>query len=70
MKMWIARTKGNRLSIFDTKPHYSEYEELWFNWLGESKCVIEAGYRIKSTDFPEVTFENSPMEVELKLIEK
>ena len=68
MKMWIARTKGNRLSIFDKKTHYSESEELWFNWLGESKCVLEAGYKINPTEFPEVTFENSPMEVELKLV--
>ena len=70
VKMWIARTKGDRLSIFDKKPHYSECEELWLNWLGESRCLLEAGYKINSTDFPEVTFENSPMEVGLKLIEK
>ena len=70
MKMWIARTKGGYLSLFDHKPVYDSLFDMWgIRWLCHDDD-IDLGIRIDKDNYPEVTFENSPMEVELKLIEK
>lgn len=61
MKLWIARDKNGLLTVYNEKPelHYVEY------WDGDyGTQVID----IPKEMFPEVTFENSPKEVELKLI--
>lgn len=60
--MWIARDCKGRLELHSIKP-YLVAEEFWNN-------EDENWMRLRDEDFPEVTFENSPMEVELKLIEK
>ena len=61
MKIWIAREKCGHLYLHKRKP-YNE-DGMWFNHYD--------GYmKLPTKDFPEVTFENSPMEVEIKLIEK
>lgn len=64
MKLWIARTKGGfkkgYLAIFKSKPLYIGYVNEWVDYFG--------GMYISNEEFPEVTFENSPIEVELKLI--
>ena len=65
MKLWIARDQGIRniegaLFLYVNKP--ASYGEMWYNG--------EGSYTIDNRLFPEVTFENSPQEVELKLIEK
>lgn len=62
MKLWIARSENGVLELFHEKPVYSVRNQMWF--LGD----IIGG--IDSNLFPEVTFENSPQEVELKLVEK
>lgn len=63
MKFWIARTKEGFtkgfLSIFKSKPLYIEYIDEWVDSFG--------GAYINNEEFPDVTFENSPKEVELKL---
>lgn len=63
MKLWIARTPLGTLSLHNVYPKYitDEQDSCWIN-----------GHVLYLDDyfFPEVTFENSPMEVELKLIEK
>ncbi len=61
MKMWIARDLfGGGLYLYSNKP----IKMVEYNcWDGED------WYKINRDLFPEVTFENSPMEVELKLIE-
>ena len=59
MKMWIARDKSGALYLHAREPYK------------EGNCFFNRndGYiKISARDFPEVTFENSPMEVELKLI--
>lgn len=62
MKLWIARDKDGTLCLFREKPTLDVY--YWFdNSLGMAGCITE----LLKTDFPEVTFENSPREVELKL---
>ena len=66
MKLWIARQRDNSLYLFTHKPTLfcgrwcrngvnQYYTKFWEN---KVKCDL----------FPEVTFENSPQEVELKLI--
>lgn len=60
MKMWIARDLFGGLYLYSNKP----IKMVGYNcWDGED------WYKINRDFFPEVTFENSPMEVELKLIE-
>ena len=64
MKLWIARDPDGRLKLFESKP------ELFVSLASpEGAWVVPAGYAnsiwINKRAFPEVTFENSPMEVEL-----
>lgn len=59
MKMWIARDKHGEIYLYPTKPHKYDYVFDGDDW-----------WQIDQNLFPEVTFENSPKEVELKLIEK
>ena len=61
MKMWIARERGGMLLLFRFRPWLTDISE----WVHIGGCVV-----LDTKIFPEVTFENSPQEVELKLIEK
>lgn len=56
MKLWIAREKYG-LWLLDTMPYI---DDNMFTCNGNV-------YRIDDDLFPELTFENSPQEVELKL---
>ena len=66
MKIWIARDSDNTLWIYTNKP------ELHFNPKTNSSFWVstEDWWEVDEDFLPEVTFENSPMAVELKLIEK
>ena len=74
MKMWICRTKYNDLQLFSENiyepPIYNEQDKLWMAWevYNSSAHYKVHGSWINPNRFPEVTFENSPMEVELKLV--
>jgi hypothetical protein len=60
MKMYIARAKkGDRLTLHSKSPIWFENVRAW----------SKQGYitDLPRDAFPEVTFENSPMEVELVL---
>ena len=62
MKMWISRDKDKSLRLWRNKPikngsFFNEYDECGLRF-----------FAIDYREFPEVTFENSPMEVELKLV--
>ena len=61
MKLWIARDKNDDLFLYDVEPTANSIG-CWES----SGNYYEIGWRL----FPEVTFENSPQEVELKLINK
>ena len=63
MKFWIARNKNNTLVIFQSKPFLNDNQE-WDEHLKEDYMYIPEYL------FPEVTFENSPQEIELKLVKK
>ena len=58
MKLWIARDQNGDLFLYPIKPdRYVTENYAFFNG--------DDWYNIDSDLFPEVTFENSPMEVEL-----
>ena len=54
------------LKLFMRKPHSFKVGEDEWDW-SDYDCPIAI---IDEDLFPEVTFDNSPMEIELKLIEK
>jgi hypothetical protein len=64
MKMWIATDQSGAIFVHRHKPEQRTYGRQGIVW--ESTDYWQLYHR----DFPEVTFENSPQEVELKLIEQ
>lgn len=60
MKLWIARDEDGDLYLYEREPiresdfFYSSYDTI----------------EVDKNLFPKVTFENSPQEVELKLVEE
>ena len=58
MKLWIARDCDGTLCIYQSKPFLDPYND----WDSDDDYLL-----IDEERFPEVTFENSPQEVELKL---
>ena len=65
MKLWIARDESNDLNLYHLKPKLKKSVGDMSFWQPQ-KFGIE--YPICSKLFPEVTFENSPQRVEIKLI--
>lgn len=65
MKLWIAREQNGKISIHDMEPSLETFELY-----GKVVKFWDSPYRteLEFDPFPEVTFENSPMEIELKLI--
>ena len=61
MALFVARDKDGGLYLYPDLPTKDSIYEDWssYNWIA-----------LELDLFPEVTFENSPMEVELKLVEK
>lgn len=64
MKLWIARDKDGKLYLYKTKP-WKRVNAIYL--CNEFDCD-DSFINIDSDLFPEVTFENSPQEVELKLV--
>ena len=61
MKFWIARNETGELVLFEKKPKYFAGIKSWGCNFGEAYADMWDGW------FPEITFENSPQEVEIKL---
>lgn len=61
MKMWICRRQDGVLALHLKEPIYNQFSEDWI-----SGALLTR--KIERTDFPSVTFENSPQQVEIKLI--
>lgn len=61
MKMWIGRNEDGTLALFKTKPMCFYEEGGGHYWAGHALYLPRY-------EFPEVTFENSPQEVELKFL--
>ena len=66
MKLWIARDKDDCLCLYNKEPKLSE--EIEGVWVCSQYDVVVDVIVLPSKMFPEVTFENSPQMVELKLI--
>lgn len=64
MKFWIARNQDGSLRLYEEKPSLVYDDELR-SWYYENGSFLEF---YDENIFPEVTFENSPQEVELKLL--
>ena len=63
MRLWIARESDNLdLYAYDTEPWYNED---YGGWMSNGNCYV-----LDLMLFPEVTFENSPQRVELKLVKE
>lgn len=62
MKLWAAKDKTGYIGIYYEKPIWKETKAGIMDWEGHFM-----GYLNKQS-FPEITFENSPQQVELKLI--
>lgn len=59
MKAWVARDKNGGLYLYSGKP---EKEDTCFFEIGDSDSMA-----LNNKLFPNVTFENSPQEVEIRL---
>ena len=60
MKLWITRDKNGTLVLHESEP-YCPYI-TWHNSNQE--------FYLDNDSFPEVTFENSPQQVEIKLVKE
>ena len=60
MKLWVARDKDGDISLYYEKPRLDILGEFW--------GYAPFGMRLSNDSFPELTFENSPQEVEIKLV--
>ena len=68
MTLWIARDPNNSLSISNYKLIYREFVQRWIPPKEYYNDNTSFHIYIDIKLFPEVTFENSPQEVELKLV--
>jgi hypothetical protein len=63
MELWISRNPNGVLKLFNVEPVYDEFFETW-------ETFVEDGFvgYLDEEEVPEVTFENSPRRVGLKLL--
>ena len=63
MKLWVARDLDGFLNLYINKPSLDSDDNVYY--------VMENDYlNIDKNMFPEVTFENSPQLVEIKLVKE
>ena len=66
MKLWIARDFDGVLNLYVTKPSLDSNDNMYY-----ADGDMEDDYlNIDKELFPEVTFENSPQQVEIKLVKE
>lgn len=63
MELWIARDMSNNLSLFSNKPKL-QFVDNYSKQLWVGDVVAD----VKPDLFPGVSYANSPMEVEIKLV--
>lgn len=70
MKLWIARDRDGGLYTFINKPWLQTIDKMWLDFPVYIDWKDDRSYykQLDCNLYPEVTFENSPQEVELKLI--
>ena len=62
---WLARDKDGELNLFTQKPYYNESPSFAPGWdimMTDENDWIDS-MMIESSLFPEITFENSPIEI-------
>ena len=71
-KLWIARDKNDELFLYNSKPvRIKEYNSFGADVLNNydfDVLMYKNEIEINPSLFPKVTWENSPQQVELKLI--
>ena len=67
MKLWITRNKVGTGKAFKAEPRYDKNRDQWFAFKSPIGIDVDFGLYIGEL-FSEVTFENSPQEVEIKSI--
>ena len=60
MKLWVARDEDGRLYLHPIKPYLRNVKPSAY-WNNEDENWMQ----LRETEFPELTFEDSPMEVRL-----
>lgn len=65
MKLWIARDSNGDVNLFQETPFLSESKKYFYSTLGKMKLKQTNNNR---TFLKHITFENSPKEVEIKMI--
>ena len=71
MKLWIARDKDGGLYTFINKPWLQTVDKIWLDfpiyidWKDDCSYYEQLDCNLHS----EITFDNSPQQVELKLVE-
>lgn len=68
MKLWIARDKDGSLWLYDDEPVLRS-ENSW-GVKPKPNSKTKPAKSLYSWHFPEITFENSPQQVELKLVKE
>jgi hypothetical protein len=63
--MWVSRDKNKTLMIWNNKPYRGN--EVFI--INRKSKPLEDGMEIDSSLFPSVTWENSPQEIEIKLVD-
>lgn len=63
MEMWISRNVNGDLSLHSTEPEKLEEAGCYTSFFTDGE-----DYHLDYKLFPEITFENSPQRVEIKLI--
>lgn len=59
---WVARNKDNSLYIFKAEPWYNSPRGYWDDRLTSIGC-----FSLSPELFPQITFDNSPMEVTITI---
>ena len=62
MKLWIARDENHDLWLFTEKPERNIFQRYWFSDYGET-MKLDA----HDIQFKELTWNDEPIEVELKI---
>ena len=63
MKLWVARDENGELCLFDDKPTMSVSKTRWLSPANVEFMLLDSAL------LPELTFDNSPQEVELKMVD-
>lgn len=67
MKFWIARDEDGSLWMYDDEP--IKIKNFW-GVNREKNIDLKPAMPLQDWHFPEVTYENSPQMVEIKLVKK